>query len=581
MSPSREQRRLSAILAADVAGYTRLVEQDTDGTVSAWRAARAEVIEPTVSEWAGRIVKLTGDGFLAEFSAVQDAVQCAVTIQERLAESSLDFRIGVNLGDVIDDGKDIHGEGVNIAARIEALADPGGISVSGGVYDQVRNRLKYSFEDMGEFEVKHVSAPVRIYRVAFEAQTLGPDAREIPAFALPDKPSLVVLPFDNMSDDHEQAYFADGITEDITTALSRVSDLFVIARNSAFTYKGKTVDVREIGRALGVRYVLEGSVRKAGGRMRITGQLVDAETGVHVWADRFDSSSEDVFELQDRVTAAVAGAIEPSVTQAEIRRASLKPTNNLQAYDYLLSALGEFQLFSREGSARAIQLARHATEMDPNYAQAHAYIASWLQREMNYGWMENEAEGIEDGVRRAYLAVQLQPNDPTVLTQAAFAISHFNVDLETAIHWLDQAIRLNPNSAMAFGRGAVVRNFVGDYELAAEHADRAMRLSPFDTATFAFSLARGCSHFYRRELVEAISWIGKAARENPRHSPTFLYLASALAHSEQLDGAHAAMSTFLKLRPDSSATWLRKRSHYPEAEYEYVLDGARMAGLPD
>ncbi|MBT6276227.1 MAG: hypothetical protein HOI95_19100 [Chromatiales bacterium] len=306
---------------------------------------------------------------------------------------------------------------------------------------------------MGEHEVKNVSAPVRIYRVVLETATSVPDARTNPALALPDEPSVVVLPFDNMSGDHEQAYFVDGITEDITTALSRVGDFFVIARNSAFTYRGRTTEVREIGRELGVRYVLEGSARKAGDRMRIDGQLVDAETGVHVWADRFDSSTGDVFELQDLVTAAVAGAIEPSATQAEIRRASLKPTDNLQAYDYLLSALGAFQLYSCEGSTRAIQLARHATEMDSKYAQAHAYIASWLQREIDHGWMENEAQGIEEWVRRAHLAVQLQPNDLTVLTQAAFAIAHFNVDLETAIHWLDLVIRLNPNSAMAFGEG--------------------------------------------------------------------------------------------------------------------------------
>ncbi len=461
------------------------------------------------------------------------------------------------------------------------MAEPGGICLSGDAYRQVRGKVEANFEDLGERKVKNLAEPLRVYRIAIEGPSSAITPGETKPLPLPDKPSIAVLPFENMSGDTEQGYFADGITEDITTALSRISGLFVIARNSAFTYQGKVVDVRQVGRELGVRYLLEGSVRKAGDRLRIAGQLVDTGTGAHLWADKFDSTSEDVFDLQDRVTATVAGAIEPSVTQAEIERASLKPTDNLQAYDCLLKALGESQLYSREGVDRAIRLARRATEMDPRYAQAYAYIASWLQLRKIYGWMENEAEEIEEGIRLAYLAVQLQPNDPTVLTQAAFALAHLNRDLVTAIPWFDRAIALNPNSAMAFGRGAVVRNFAGEYAIAANHADRAIRLSPFDPFMFAFSMARGISHFFRRELADAIAWLRKAAQENPQHTPTFFCLASALAHSGQLDDARAAMSRVMDMRPMSSVTWHRQRRPYPVDDYEYLLDGARRAGLPE
>ena len=419
-----------------------------------------------------------------------------------------------------------------------------------------------------------------------EAQALAASTRDgasvaAKQLALPDKPSIVVLPFINISGDQEQEYFADGITEDITTALSRISGLFVIARNSAFTYKEKTIEVRQIGHELGVRYILEGSVRKAGNRLRITGQLVDAETGTNLWADKFDSTLEDVFELQDLVTASVAGAIEPSVTQAEIERASQKPTGNLQAYDYLLKALGASALYTPDATDRAIRLARRGLELDPNYAQAYAFIASWHCARRTFGWMENEAEETGEGIRFAYLAAQLQPNDPTVLTRAAFALGHLNRDLETAIPWFDRALALNPNSAMAYGRGAVVRNFAGDYETAAIHGDRAIRLSPFDTFIFAFSLARGVSHLFRRQLTDAISWLRKAAQENPLHSSTFLSLASALAHAGELAAARTALERFLEMRPMSSATWQRQRRLYPKDDYEFLLEGARKAGLPE
>ena len=380
----REQRRLAAIVSADVAGYSRLMGCDESGTLAALKTLRREVIDPKICEHGGRLVKTTGDGLLLEFASVVDAVRCVTEIQAAMAahnadipvERRIEFRVGVNIGDIIIDGDDIFGDGVNVAARLQELAAPGSICVSGRVQEDVRGKLDIAFEDAGDQQLKNIVWPVRVYRVS----PGGAATAAQPPLALPDKPSIAVLPFQNMSGDAEQEYFADGITEDIITALSRIPSLFVIARNSSFAYKGKAIDIRQIGRELGVRYVLEGSVRKAGQRLRITGQLVDAETGSHLWADRFDSVLEDVFDLQDRVTMAVAGAIEPSITQAEIRRANRKPTENLQAYDWLLRALGEHQLYSRDGFDRAIDMARRAIELDPRYAQAYAYLANWIMR---------------------------------------------------------------------------------------------------------------------------------------------------------------------------------------------------------
>ena len=337
-----------------------------------------------------------------------------------------------------------------------------------------------AFEDKGEIALKNIARPVHVFSIAGSK----PAAAPAPALALPDKPSIAVLPFQNMSGDAEQEYFTDGITEDITAALSRIPSLFVIARNSSFAYKGKAIDVCQIGRELGVRYLLEGSVRKAGSRLRITGQLIEAETRAHLWADKFDSVLEDVFDLQDRVTMAVAGAIEPSVTQAEIKRANRKPTESLQAYDWLLRARGEQQLFSRDGFDRAMAMGRRAIELDPRYAQAYGSLANWTTFRKFLGWMEDEEAETAEGVRFAQLAVQLAPNDSIVLTEAGVAVGNLIRDLASAIPWLDRAITLNPNSAHAYGRGAHVRNFVGDYAAAIGHADRAMRLSPLDPYSF-------------------------------------------------------------------------------------------------
>src|SRR5438477_6319293 len=362
MAEDRVERRLAAILAADVAGYSRLMGADEEGTLAALKAHRRAVLDPKTTEHRGRIVKTTGDGLLVEFASVVDAVRCAVDIQREMAERNagvaaeqrIEFRIGLNVGDIIIDDKDIYGDGVNIAARLEGLAAPGGICVSRVVRDQVRDKLDFSFEDMGEQQVKNIARPVRTYSILLGASSRAAPPVRAP-LPLPDKPSLVVLPFQNMTGDAKQEYFVDGMVEEITTAISRLPWLFVIARNSAFTYKGKPVDVKQVAQELGVRYVLEGSVRKAGTRVRITGQLIDTATGAHIWADRFDGALDDIFELQDQVASSVAGAIEPKLRRAEIDRASRKPTGSLDAYDLYLRGLAQSHKWELDSNNEAIR----------------------------------------------------------------------------------------------------------------------------------------------------------------------------------------------------------------------------------
>jgi TolB-like protein/class 3 adenylate cyclase/Flp pilus assembly protein TadD len=593
---AREQRRLAAILAADVVSYSRLMGRDESGTLARLKTHRIERFDPTLARHGGRLVKLTGDGALAEFPSAVDALSAAIEFQQAMINANLQqpedtrivFRVGLHLGDLIVDGDDLYGDGVNVAARLEAEAPPGGIIVSRAVRDAVEGRLRAKLHALGELTLKNIERPIRAFRVEWDeadwqAAAASPARHSepyAPTLALPAKPSIAVLPFQNMSGDPEQEYFADGMVEDIITALSRIPSLFVIARSSSFVYKGHAVDVRQVGRDLGVRYVMEGSVRKVGNRLRITGQLVESESGAHIWADKFDSLLDDVFDLQDRVTTAVAGAIEPSITQAEIRRVSRKPTENMLAYDWLLRALDEEKPWDRESSNRSIELARRAISLDPHFALAYAYLAKWIQRRKLYGWMSDEAAETTEGIQFAHRAVRLEPRDPTVLTEAAFALGHLNYDVETAIPLLDRAIALNPNSAAAYGWGAVVRNMAGDYTLAAEHVDRAIRLSPFDSGMFAFAKARGDSHLFRRQLPEAIHWLRKSAQLNANHSPTFWALGSALAHAGQMEDAKAAIRRLLELRPMSSATWQRQRRHFPERDFEYLLEGARLAGLP-
>jgi adenylate cyclase len=395
-----QTRRLAAILAADVAGYSRLMGADEEGTLERLKALRRELIDPTIAEHHGRIVKTTGDGLLVEFASVVDAVRCAVEVQQAMperdagiaADNRIELRIGINLGDVIVEGDDLYGDGVNIAARIEALADAGAVFVSNTVYVHVCDRLPFVFEDLGEQQVKNIARPVRVYRVREAGATAKSPAA--PTLPLPDKPSIAVLPFANMSGDPEQEYFADGMVEEFITALSRVRWLFVIARNSTFTYKGRAADVKQVGRELGVRYVLEGSVRKAGGRVRITAQLIDALRGTHLWADRFEGSLENVFELQDEVAIKVAGVIEPTLQASEVRRSSERAPQDQTVYDLYLRALSAFSWPDKERLFEARELFDRAIARDPRYGPALAWAGVCHFRICLDGWAEDPASSL-------------------------------------------------------------------------------------------------------------------------------------------------------------------------------------------
>ncbi|MCH7936350.1 MAG: hypothetical protein IH994_04555 [Proteobacteria bacterium] len=573
------QRRLVAVLAADVAGYTRLMEQDTDGTVAAWQAAQQEVIKPTVADHSGKIVKLTGDGFLVEFSTVRDAVNCAIAMQRGLASSSLDFRIGVHMGDIVDDGEDIHGEGVNVAARLEGLADPGGICISGDVYNQIRNRVDAVWEDMGRQEVKNVSAPVQVYAVRFDSPD-APSASGAPAIS--DKPSIAVLAFDNMSGDPEQEYFSDGITDDIITALSAVHSFFVIARNSSFAYKGRTVDVKTIGRELGVQYVLEGSVRKAGNRIRVTAQLIEAATGSHVWADRFDGTPDDIFDLQDEITASVVGALQPELVRAEAKRIKQKRPENLDAYDYTLRGLAHMDLVNPEDSLKAFELFLKAIEIDPGYARAYA-SASWhYRRQVQIHGMVLSEEEQAECIRLAELALKSDPADPYVLYQVALSVGWVGGNLERGLEMAEQALAINSNSTRIWLTRSTFQNLLGNPEAAIESVERAIRLSPNEPAMWVAHGELSKAHIQLADYEAALGWARRSVEKHPDNWPAHHVLIASLAQLDHMDEAKTALNRLEKLDP--GLTIKRLLENFSLSRYrnlDGLLDGLRKAGLPE
>src|SRR5271167_2534301 len=451
-----QTRRLAAILAADVAGYSRLIEADEEGTLERVKALRRELLDPKIAEHRGRIVKTTGDGLLVEFASVVDAVRCAVEVQQAMperntgiaAESRIELRIGINLGDVIVEGDDLYGDGVNIAARIEALADPGGVFVSNTVHDHVRDRLPFVFEDLGERQVKNITRPVRVYRVRdADATAKNPSVSSSPALPLPDKPSVAVLPFTNMSPEPEQEFFADGIAEDVITALSRYPSLFVIARNSSFTYKARAVDVKQVGRELGVRYVLEGSLRKSSNRIRVTAQLVEAETGKHVWAERYDRDLADIFALQDEITEAVTIAIAPAIADAEQRRALRKPPGSLDAWAAYQRGLWHLSKFTSDDTALGEKFFRQAIDLDPTFSGGYGRLAAAQGRAVDFQTRDlPETLSLEEGLARQ--AVALDGADAEARSHLANAL-YRRGDYEGGLAEAERALAISPNLAVA------------------------------------------------------------------------------------------------------------------------------------
>jgi adenylate cyclase len=489
-------RRLAAILAADVAGYSAAMERDEEGTAAAVRALRREVIEPNLAEHQGRLIKTTGDGFLAEFASPIAALNCALAIQQRPDAGGLQLRIGLNLGDVIiEEGGDLLGEGVNVAARLESLAEPGGILISDKILREVEGKVQAAFEDRGDQQVKNITRPVRAYAVmtATASTRLSTTFINTKPLPLPDKPSIAVLPFQNMSGNPEQDYFADGMVEDIITALSRFKSLFVIARNSSFTYKGKAVDIKQVGRDLGVRYVLEGSVRKSGGRVRITGQLIDAANGTHLWADKFEGAQQEIFDLQDSVTESVVGAIAPRLIQADVERTKRRPPENWASYDFYLQGLAAFLQRTPDGVKQALALFRRAIELDPEFGPAHVRAAScFFMKPQYFGEPLSPAERSE-ALSLARRALALASDDELVLAWGALVLSFMNDEVERASDLVDRALALNSNFSNAWNARGWISLTLGEHERAADAFDHGMRFNPFDDWTVFIALQGKCS----------------------------------------------------------------------------------------
>jgi len=576
-------RRLAAILAADVAGYSRLMGADEEGTLERLKALRHDLVDPKIAEHHGRIVKTTGDGLLVEFASVVDAVRCAVAVQQAMpernsgvgADNRIELRIGINLGDVIVEGDDLYGDGVNIAARIEALADAGSVFVSNTVHDQVRDRLPFGFDDLGERQVKNIARPVRIYRVRATGDIRQPLT---PALPLPDKPSIAVLPFANMSGDPEQEYFADGMVEDIITGLSRIHWLLVIARNSSFTYKGRNVDVKQVGRELGVRYVLEGSVRKAGDRVRITTQLIEAATGAHVWAERYERSLGDIFVVQDEITLSAVGAIEPSLRDAEIERVKRKRPDNLGAYDLVLRALPHAYAAMPDEARIAAPLLERALALEPDYGLAHGYLS--LCYEIVFARGGHDPVIAAAAVRHARAAIAHGGDDATALALGAFTIALVEHDLPAAIEAFETALALSPSSSIACIFGGVAMGWAGEAERALKWGEQALRLSPFDRVNYSAYQALALGHFMNRRYQEAANAARRAAQGNPGFSIMHMLLAASLAAQGRVAEAKAPAARVLALQPNFTIERHCAGFAVPAALAAPLTEACRAAGLP-
>ena len=579
-----QTRRLAAILAADVAGYSRLIANDEQGTLNRLRSIRAELIDPKIGEHHGRVVKTTGDGLLVEFSSVVDALRCATEIQNAMAESNagiaaekrLEFRMGINVGDIVVEDGDIFGDGVNVAARLENLADPGRICVSARVQEDAAGRLDLTFDDLGEQSLKNIARSVRVYRVRLATTESAPTASMVEttaALALPDKPSIAVLPFANMSGDPEQEYFADGMVEEIITALSRIRWLFVIARNSTFTYKDQSIDVKQVGRELGVRYVLEGSVRRAGQRVRITGQLIEAITGTHLWADRFDGSLEDIFELQDKVASSVAGVIEPTLQAAEIRRSADRPTRNLTAYDLYLRALAALFPITRERTLDALGLLEQAIVIDRHYGPALSWAAFCHGRLVSERWTEEPERSRRQAADLARQALQAGENDPGILANAAHVLAYFGENIGAMVGLVDRALALNPSFARGWNVSGTLRLWAGQPDIAIEHVETSLRLSPRERMGTPLSNI-GAAYFFKRQFDEAAEKLLLAIQNDPGFPVSYRYLAACYAHTGRLDEAREVVARLRAIARQVMPSDLPLRK--PE-DRELFLSGLRLA----
>ncbi len=586
MAGERAQRRLAAILAADVVGYSRLAEKDETGTLAVLKERREGILKPLVAEHQGRIVKLMGDGVLVEFASAVNAVQCAIELQKRMAEANgelpddqaIVLRVGVNLGDVIIDGLDIQGDGVNVAARLEAMADPGGICISGSVFEQVGRRVPVAYEDLGDQALKNISRPVRVYRV-----TGGPEVvRSNLGSPVPTKPSIAVLPFANMSGDPEQEFFVDGLTEDIITALSRISALWVIARTSTFTYKGKPMDVKRVANELGVRYVMEGSARRAGERLRVTAQLIDAATGHHVWAERYDRPLADIFEIQDEITRSVAASTETQVLLAEGHSAESRPSTDFKARDLVARAWARTYDQTPEANAEASDLVERALRMDPSNPVAHRVRGAVFLSHMWFGEIARDGANVARALELARAALRLAPHDEQAHVLMVWAYMEAG-RLEDAIAECNRALEINPSCSIVLSNLGACLGLLGRPQEAIEACRLALKLNPRDPSNFWRHSYIAVAHFVAADYEAALREAKNVARSRPHLQGAIIWAAAAAALG-QADEARLAVEDCLAQRPD-----LRVGSVVPgvmlrfarNEDHERLLALLRKAGLPD
>jgi len=590
MGEDRTERRLAAIFAGDIAGYSRLMSADEEGTLRQLKAHRKELVDPKITEHRGRIVKTTGDGILVEFVSVVDAVRCAVDIQRAMVgrntevptDKRIQFRIGINVGDIISDAGDIYGDGVNVAARLEGLAEPGDIMVSRVVYDQVRDKLNFGFEDLGEQTVKNIARPIGVHRVSFADPAEPTSGKKSPATAekvvrLSDRPSIAVLPFSNMSGDPEQEYFADGISEDIITGLSKLRWFFVIARNSSFAYKGKAVDVKRAARELGVRYILEGSVRKGGNRVRITAQLIDAATGKHIWADRYDGDLTDVFALQDEITKNVVAAIEPKLLEAEGLRSQSRSSEDLGAWDLVIRASSLFWRLTKSETEAAIKILRQAIERYPEYGPAHSMLAFVLLISGYLGWSALDQE-VQEATKRAARAAELDDSDPWAHLALGF-VAFIRRRTSVAVSEFRRALDLNPNFAAAHGYLGWTLAFDGQCDEAMKHLKEAIRMSPHDPQNAIFNTGLAVVHYLEGQYDKAVEYSSKTLQQRSAFTAGHRIHVASLAQHGNLEEAREALAKLKELHPDLSIAWIEKNVPYTAEPMTKFVEGMRKAGL--
>jgi adenylate cyclase len=584
MAEERVQRRLAAILAADMVGYSRLMGEDEAGTLDRLKALRHDVLDPKITAFGGRIVKTMGDGVLVEFPSAVDAVEYAIDTQQALAQrnkslpedSRIEFRMGINLGDIIVDGDDIFGDGVNIAARLEGLAGAGGICVSGMVYEGVRGKLEVAFSDIGDQSLKNIASPVHVYRVQLSA-TDGTDDAAISSDALFRKPAVAVMPFENMSGDPDQEFFADGLTEDLITVLSQWRSFPVIARNSTFAYKGQSPDIRKVGEELGARYVVEGSVRKSGNRLRVTAQLINTDTGHHVWAERYDRDVEEFFDLQDEITRQISAVIAPELDRAEQRRTVGKRPESLDAWECYQRGMSLWQTLKVDEVAEARGLFEQAMALDPTFARAYVGYVLTYHQQTRVGSAETDRE---KAMQAAGRAIELDSDDASA--HFALGLVYFlDRDLEAAISEFENANRLNPSFAPAHALLGNALSGSGRAEEAIPQIEQAIRLNPHDPAIGPIYTRLASAHLFLQRHEVAVKWARQSIRNQASNWPTRAYLASALAHLDRLDEARRALDEMNEIKPGITIEFVRQHTPVTDTGYmDHLLDGLRKAGLP-